>query len=168
MQERRVERWRRESYAKSCRREWIVSEVWSVCVVVVRRERAFGVACVVSCRGESRVDLLQGPRTPNTAPTLRRLFYSCAPRAHRHAMAMRQWQYIAVLCFIALLLHVFSAGSNLQTAAIAHAPGSSAAPPPAAVSPSAYRAIAAANAINGIDRRRANSGAISSYSSTRP
>ena len=49
---------------------------------------------------------------------------------------MRQWQYIAVLCFIALLLHVFSAGSNLQTAAIAHAPASSAAPPPAAVSPS--------------------------------
>ena len=78
----------RELRAKSCRREWIVSEVWSVCVIVVRRERAFGVACVVSCRGESRVDLLQGPRTPNTAPTAAK---DCFIRA-RHARTATQWQ----------------------------------------------------------------------------
>ena len=162
---------KRELRAKSCRREWIVSEVWSVCVVVVRRERAFGVACVVSCRGESRVILpLQGPERPTRRPPLRR-FYSCArdarapPRNGNATMAI----YSCFVLYRAATTRIQRRFQFTDRCYCSRAGQQRCAAARSCFAIAAFAtAIAAANAINGIDRRRANSGAISSYSSTRP
>ena len=161
---------KRELRAKSCRREWIVSEVWSVCVVVVRRERAFGVACVVSCRGESRVVLTQGPERPTRRPHVRKIVLfvratRAPPRNGNAAMAI----YSCSVLYRAATTRIQRRFQFTDRCYCSRAGQQRCAAARSCFAIAAFAtAIAAANAINGIDRRRANSGAISSYSSTRP